>query len=74
MLDLTKLGTEQRNPRTMELDAFTPFQVAEAMNAEDAHAVEAVHAVLPQVATAIEWAGDSLNAGGRIIYVGAGSS
>lgn len=74
MLDLTKLGTEQRNPRTMELDAFTPFQVAEAMNAEDAHAVEAVHAVLPQVATAIEWAGDSLNAGGRIIYVGAGTS
>ena len=44
------------------------------MNAEDAHAVEAVHAVLPQVATAIEWAGDSLNAGGRIIYVGAGTS
>ena len=74
MLDLTKLGTEQRNPRTMELDAFTPLQVAEAMNAEDAHAVEAVHAVLPQVATAIEWAGDSLNAGGRIIYVGAGTS
>lgn len=74
MLDLTKLGTERRNPRTMELDAFTPLQVAEAMNAESARAVEAVQAVLPQVATAIEWAGAALNAGGRIIYVGAGTS
>lgn len=49
MLGLTKLGTEQRNQRTMELDAFTPLQVAEAMSAEDARAAEAVHAALPQV-------------------------
>lgn len=74
MLDLTKLATEQRNPRTMELDTFTPLEIAEAMNAEDARAVEAVHAVLPQVARAIELAAGALGAGGRIVYVGAGTS
>lgn len=74
MLDLSGLTTECRNPDTMELDTFTPLQIAQVMNAEDAHAIEAVHDVLPQVATAIEWAAEALRAGGRIIYVGAGTS
>lgn len=74
MLDLSKLTTERRNPNTMELDTFTPLQIAEAMNAEDMHAIEAVRTVLPRVAQAIEWATSALEAGGRIIYVGAGTS
>jgi len=74
MIDLTKLATEQRNPETMELDTFTPLQIAEAMNREDMHAVEAVHHVLPQIATAISWATEALSHGGRIIYMGAGTS
>lgn len=74
MLDLSKLETERRNPETMELDAFTPLQIAQAMNREDQRAVDAVHAVLPQVATAIEWATQSLRVGGRIVYTGAGTS
>ncbi len=74
MIDLTKLATEQRNPATMNLDTFTPLQIAEAMNREDQHAVEAVHAVLPQVATAITWATEALSRGNRIIYLGAGTS
>nr|WP_242622167.1 N-acetylmuramic acid 6-phosphate etherase [Olsenella sp. Marseille-P4559] len=68
------LLTEQRNPDTMELDTFTPLQIVEAMNREDRRAVDAVHAVLPQVAQAITWATQSLSAGGRILYVGAGTS
>jgi len=44
------------------------------MNQEDEKAVKAVEEVLPQIATAIEWATDSLKAGGRIIYIGAGTS
>ena len=44
------------------------------MNREDRHAVDAVYAVLPQVAQAINWSTKSLSAGGRIIYVGAGTS
>ncbi len=74
MVDLSQLATEQRNPQTMELDTFTPLQIAEAMNAEDAHAVEAVGRVLPQIAQAIRWGADALAAGGRIIYLGAGTS
>lgn len=74
MLDLTKLTTEQRNPKTMELDSFTPLQIATVMNEENNNVIKAIDEVLPQVATAIEWAGESLNAGGRIIYVGAGTS
>lgn len=74
MLDLTKLTTEQRNPKTMELDSFTPFEIATVMNEENNNVIKAIDEVLPQVARAIEWAGESLNAGGRIIYVGAGTS
>ena len=74
MPDLTKLSTEKRNPRTMDLDLMSPLQIAEAMNAEDKNVVAAVHEVLPQVAQAIELATACLSAGGRIIYAGAGTS
>lgn len=72
--NLDGLLTEQRNPNTMELDTFTPLQITEAMNREDERAVEAVRSVLPQVAQAITWATQSLSDGGRILYVGAGTS
>lgn len=74
MVDLSKLTTEQRNPLTLELDTFSALQIAQAMNAEDANAVKAVERVLPQVAQAIDWAAACLAAGGRIIYLGAGTS
>ena len=74
MLDLTKLTTEQRNPKTMDLDTFTPLQIAQVMNEENENVVRALDAVLPEVATAIEWAADALAAGGRVIYMGAGTS
>lgn len=72
--DLGCLLTEQRNPKTMALDTFTPLQIAKAMNQEDRRAVDAVQAVLPQVAQVITWATQSLSEGGRILYVGAGTS
>ena len=53
---------------------MTPFEIASAMNREDEKAVKAVREVLPQIGEAIEWAADSLKAGGRIIYIGAGTS
>ncbi len=74
MLDLTKLTTEQRNPKTMELDSFSPIEIARIMNEENTNVIKAIDEVLPQVASAIEWAGEALNAGGRIIYMGAGTS
>lgn len=74
MLDLSKLTTESRNPDTMDLDEMSPLEIAQAMNREDAHVIEAVHGELPRVAQAIEWATESLRAGGRIVYMGAGTS
>ena len=74
MLDLKKLSTESRNPETMGLDEMGPLEIAQAMNREDARAVASVTEVLPQVATAIEWAATAVAAGHRLIYMGAGTS
>ncbi|MDW2796097.1 N-acetylmuramic acid 6-phosphate etherase [Clostridium boliviensis] len=74
MIDLSKLTTESRNPLTMNLDEMTPIEIARIMNREDETVIQAIEEVLPQIAQAIEWAGESLKTGGRIIYVGAGTS
>ena len=74
MIDLTKLVTETRNPNTMDLDQMTPLELVSVMNQEDLNVVAGVKKVLPQVAQAIEWAVSSLEAGGRIVYFGAGTS
>ena len=74
MIDLAKLTTESRNPRTMNLDEMSPLQLVSVMNQEDLHVVSAVKAVLPQIATAVQWAKETLEVGGRLIYFGAGTS
>ena len=74
MIDLTKLVTETRNPNTMDLDQMTPLELVSVMNQEDLNVVAGVKEVLPQVAQAIKWAVSSLEAGGRIVYFGAGTS
>ena len=58
----------------MNLDEMSPLEIAQTMNQEDEQAVLAVRKVLPEIATAITWATESLKAGGRIIYIGAGTS
>jgi len=74
LLDLSKLTTELRNERTLGLDMMTPLEIAKIMNSEDSNVVSAVSEVLPNVAKVIVWCTESLNAGGRIIYIGAGTS
>lgn len=74
MIDLTKLVTETRNPNTMDLDQMTPLELVSVMNQEDLNVVAGVKEVLPQVAQAVKWAVSSLEAGGRIVYFGAGTS
>ena len=74
MIDLSKLTTELRNPDTMNLDQMTPMEIAGIMNQEDGNVVAAIKEVIPSVAIAIEWATKSLKSGGRIIYIGAGTS
>lgn len=74
MIDLTRLTTERRNPDTMNLDSMTPKEFVEVMNREDAKVIEAVNKVLPEVARVIEWTTEAVRKGGRIIYMGAGTS
>jgi N-acetylmuramic acid 6-phosphate etherase len=66
--------TEQRNPRTAEIDRLSPLEIVEVINAEDQKVAPAVYEQRHAVAQALEYAEAALRAGGRLIYVGAGTS
>ncbi|HWD07259.1 MAG TPA: N-acetylmuramic acid 6-phosphate etherase [Amycolatopsis sp.] len=66
--------TEQRNPRTVDIDLMSTMGILSAINAEDRRVPDAVAAVLPQLSHAVDYAVDALRGGGRVHYVGAGTS
>lgn len=66
--------TEARNPRSVDLDVLSTEQMLRVINAEDRTVPDAVAAQMPQIAGAVEAAARALRGGGRLIYVGAGSS
>ena len=68
------LLTESRNPLSEAIDTLSPPEIVRLMNAEDARVVEAVAAESHAIAQAIEWAADRFRRGGRLVYVGAGTS
>ena len=74
MLNLSALTTESRNTSTNELDSMSAFEIVSVMNQEDRNVPEAIGKVLPQVARAAELAAQAVMNGGRLIYVGAGTS
>ncbi len=67
-------NTEKRNPNTMQLDKMTALEAVTAMNNEDKTVAYAVEKALPEIAQAVELVVDSFQKGGRLIYVGAGTS
>jgi N-acetylmuramic acid 6-phosphate etherase len=69
-----RLDTERPNPASRALDRLAPLAVARLMNREDARAVRAVRRVLPAVAAAVDRIVTALRAGGRLFFVGAGTS
>jgi len=71
---LRKLGTEQANLATAGLDTRSAREIAEIINAEDARVASAVAGALPEIARAIDAIAQALSSGGRLIYVGAGTS
>jgi len=73
-IDLTKLVTETRNPKTMNIDTMSPLEIVKIMNEEDNNVVAGVKEVLPEVAQCVEWCSEALAKGARIIYMGAGTS
>ncbi|GAA0603420.1 N-acetylmuramic acid 6-phosphate etherase [Kribbella sandramycini] len=66
--------TEQRNPRTLAIDAVSTTEILRMVNAEDASVAGAVGAVVPQLAEAVDRAVDAVRRGGRVHYFGAGTS
>jgi N-acetylmuramic acid 6-phosphate etherase len=66
--------TERRNPRTQEIDLADPAGIVDLMNAEDAAVPQAVASQRDQIAAAIAQAERTFRAGGRLFYVGAGTS
>jgi N-acetylmuramic acid 6-phosphate etherase len=74
VLELGDLGTEQQNRMSANFDTKSALEIAQIINAEDAKVAAAVKRALPAVAKAIEAIAHALNNGGRLIYVGAGTS
>jgi N-acetylmuramic acid 6-phosphate etherase len=71
---LSALQTEQRNPRTMEIDRLRGEELARTLHAENYAIAEAVGEALPQIGEAIERIAGRLREGGRLFYTGAGTS
>ena len=67
-------ATEQRNPRTRGIDAKSTIEILRAIHREDASVAKAVSAALPAVARAVDVITRALQHGGRLFYVGAGTS
>jgi N-acetylmuramic acid 6-phosphate etherase len=72
--EFARLATEQRNPRTLDLDTLDVPAILERISAEDHTVPAAVARELPYVARAVELVVGSFQSGGRLIYVGAGTS
>ena len=68
------LLTEQINPNSTHLDRLSPLELVDLFNREDVHTLEAIAGARIALATAIERVTDCLRRGGRLYYVGAGTS
>ncbi|NYF92001.1 N-acetylmuramic acid 6-phosphate etherase [Tunturiibacter empetritectus] len=73
-MNLANLATEARNPFTEHIDELPTLDMLRLINAEDAKVAAAVAAVLPEVAKAIDAIAKRFAEGGRLFYIGAGTS
>ncbi len=72
--NLSKLKTENRNERTMDIDLLSVAQILEIMNDEDNKVIATIKEALPQIEALINETIAAYKKGGRIIYIGAGTS
>lgn len=73
-MDLASLGTETPNSRTTNLDTMSTLDLLATMNSEDEAVPRAVRQALPDISRAVDLIVDARRAGGRLIYLGAGTS
>lgn len=71
---LSRLKTEQQNRASVDMDKLSALEIATLMSRQDAQAMRAVRKALPEIAEAIELIQSHLALGGRLIYVGSGTS
>ena len=72
--ELAGISTESRNPDTINLDRMSVREILEAMNREDRKLPDILAAAIPDIEQAVELVVNALQKGGRLIYVGAGTS
>ena len=68
------IQTENRNPKSENLDMMSTYEIISLMNKEDQNVINAVHQALPSIAKVIDQVVQVIQNGGRIFYVGAGTS
>jgi N-acetylmuramic acid 6-phosphate etherase len=73
-IDLTSISTETRNPAALEIDTLDTLGVLTVINHEDQLVASAVAGMLPKIAEAVDAIVRAIQAGGRLIYIGAGTS
>ena len=71
---LSTLITEQRNPNSMNVDSLSALEIVQLMNEEDKQVPLAIEKCLPQIAQAVECIVTAFQQGGRLVYIGAGTS
>ena len=71
---LSTLITEQRNPNSMYVDSLSALEIVQLMNEEDKQVPLAIEKCLPQIAQAVECIVSVFQQGGRLVYIGAGTS
>ena len=73
-IDLEKLTTESRNQNTLNIDKVSTLEMVKIINSEDKKVAIAVEEELPKIAEAIDGIVERMHKGGRLIYIGAGTS
>ena len=66
--------TEQRNPLSEDIDVKSSLEIVEIINREDERVAKAVYEARASIATAVDWVARAFWNGGRLFYVGAGTS
>ena len=73
-MDLAKLTTERRNPASAHIDSCSTLEMVTIMQQEDSKIAAAIEKILPEIARAIDETSQRLKRGGRLFYLGAGTS
>ena len=68
------MSTERRNPNSVDIDLFPTERILKIINSEDATVTAAVSSAIPEIVKTVDLAVNAIRNGGRMIYVGAGSS